>query len=92
MANRRDRPKAHAPRPSNSFILYRREQHVIITTQYKGIKAMNNNIISKIVAHMWKLEDPSVKAKYAAKAEEEKRVHQMKYPDYKYCPRKTAAK
>ncbi|KAI8853285.1 high mobility group box domain-containing protein, partial [Chytridium lagenaria] len=75
-------------RPSNSFILYRREKHAEIMSQYKGAKALNNNVISKIVATMWRQEEPDVKAKYAAKAEEEKKAHMLKYPDYKYRPRK----
>lgn len=58
--------------------------------QYKGAKALNNNVISKIVASMWKQEAPEVKAFYAAKADEEKRIHLLKYPDYKYRPRKAS--
>ena len=51
---------------------------------------MNNNVISKIVADLWRLETSEVKAVYAAKAEEEKRAHMLKYPGYKYQPRKSA--
>ncbi|KAI8915847.1 high mobility group box domain-containing protein, partial [Gorgonomyces haynaldii] len=75
-------------RPPNSFILYRREKHMEISAQYKGGKTLNNNVVSKIVANMWRQESPEVKAQYAAKAEEEKKAHMLKYPDYKYRPRK----
>lgn len=51
---------------------------------------MNNNVISKIVADLWRLETSEVKAVYAAKAEAEKRAHMLKYPGYKYQPRKSA--
>jgi hypothetical protein len=82
----------HTPRPPNSFILYRREKHSEIVAQHQsqGAKAMNNNMISKIVADMWRQESPEVKAIYAAKAEEEKQAHLLKYPGYKYRPRKSA--
>jgi hypothetical protein len=80
----------HTPRPPNSFILYRRDKHaeILLGTE----KSMNNNTISKVVADMWKKESLEVKALYAAKAEEEKRKHFLKYPDYKYQPRKNAKK
>ena len=89
---KRHRSKAHTPRPSNSFILYRREKHVEIMAQYKGGKTLNNNVISKIVANMWRSETPDVKALFAAKAEAEKREHMLKYPDYKYRPKKSPSK
>ncbi|KAI8899577.1 high mobility group box domain-containing protein, partial [Globomyces pollinis-pini] len=75
-------------RPSNSFILYRREKHVEIMAQYKGGKTLNNNVISKIVASMWKQESAETKARFASLAEQEKKAHMLKYPDYKYRPRK----
>ncbi|TPX37639.1 hypothetical protein SmJEL517_g00594 [Synchytrium microbalum] len=92
---------ATIPRPPNSFILYRRERHAAITSQYKNSagKVLNNNVISKIVASMWQNESPEVKATYTAKAEEEKKAHREKassyitrYPHYKYQPRKNLTK
>ncbi|KAJ3354048.1 hypothetical protein HDU91_005826 [Kappamyces sp. JEL0680] len=91
-AVKRDRSKNHTPRPSNSFILYRREKHVEIMSQYKGVKTLNNNVISKIVANMWRSESPEVKAHFAALADAEKKAHLLKYPDYKYRPRKSPTK
>ncbi|KAI9320317.1 hypothetical protein DFJ73DRAFT_323790, partial [Zopfochytrium polystomum] len=85
---RRDRPKSHTPRPSNSFIIYRREKHAEIMTQFHGAKSLNNNVISKIVAQLWRDECPEVRAYYAARADDEKRAHMIKYPDYKYRPRR----
>jgi hypothetical protein len=82
----------HTPRPPNSFILYRRDKHAEILLQSNTEKGMNNNTISKVVADMWKNESLEVKALYAAKADEEKRKHFLKYPDYKYQPRKNAKK
>ena len=91
-AGKRERARLHTPRPSNSFILYRREKHMEIMGQYKGVKTLNNNVISKIVANMWRSETPEVKAHFAGLADAEKRAHMEKYPDYKYRPRKSASK
>jgi hypothetical protein len=90
--SKRERPKSHTPRPSNSFILYRREKHFEIMAQYRGVKTLNNNVISKIVANMWKSETPEVKTHFANLADAEKRAHILKYPDYKYRPRKSVSK
>jgi len=78
------------PRPSNSFMLYRREKHSEIIKQYQGQKALNNNVISKIVATMWKQESPEVRLKFANLAEEEKRAHMLRHPNYKYQPKKVS--
>ncbi|KAI9332677.1 high mobility group box domain-containing protein, partial [Obelidium mucronatum] len=75
-------------RPPNSFIIYRKEKHAELMSQSSGTATLNNNVISKIVGTMWKQEPPEVKAMYAAKAQEEKRVHMLKHPDYKYRPKK----
>ncbi|KAI8621913.1 high mobility group box domain-containing protein, partial [Chytriomyces sp. MP71] len=78
----------HTPRPSNSFMIYRREKQAEILAQYRGQKALHNNAISKVVADMWREESPEVRAEYAAKAEAEKLQHMIKYPGYKYTPRR----
>ncbi|KAJ3408232.1 hypothetical protein CcCBS67573_g03677 [Chytriomyces confervae] len=80
----------HTPRPSNSFMIYRREKQAEILAQYRGQKALHNNAISKVVADMWREESPDVRAEYAAKAETEKLQHMLKYPGYKYTPRRGA--
>jgi hypothetical protein len=90
--SKQGRLASHTPRPSNSFILYRREKHLEIMQQYKGVKTLNNNVISKIVANMWRQETAEVKAHFAAMADAEKRAHMLKYPDYKYKPRKATSK
>ncbi|KAJ3391378.1 hypothetical protein HDU84_006123 [Entophlyctis sp. JEL0112] len=64
-------PYDHTPRPSNSFMIYRREKQAEILAQYRGQKALHNNTISKVVADMWRGETPEVRQQYAAKADEE---------------------
>lgn len=74
-----------AKRPSNSWILYRKEKHPQVLAQNPDI---SNNEISKIVAKMWKNEPESVKDKYKLQAQIERNMHKQLYPDYKYAPRK----
>ncbi|KAJ3023260.1 UNVERIFIED_CONTAM: hypothetical protein HDU68_008704 [Siphonaria sp. JEL0065] len=90
--HKREKPATHTPRPPNSFIIYRKEKHAELMSQSSGTATLNNNVISKIVGTMWKQEPPEVKAMYAAKAQEEKRVHMLKHPDYKYRPKKSPPK
>ncbi|RKO89078.1 high mobility group box domain-containing protein, partial [Blyttiomyces helicus] len=75
------------PRPSNSFILYRSHQHSAIASLYGHLPAMSNSAISKIASMMWQAEDPRVKARFAAKAEQTKLEHLMRHPDYKFKPK-----
>ncbi|KAL1919249.1 uncharacterized protein VTP21DRAFT_1941 [Calcarisporiella thermophila] len=77
------------PRPRNSFIIYRQERQREINNVYAGI---SNNDISKIVGELWSLESDEVKEAYRALAEEEKRLHKERYPEYKYKPRKRRKK
>lgn len=81
--------ESRPPRPPNSFIIYRREKHLALSRQKKD-QHLHNNIISKMIAAMWHEEPVSVKAIYAAKAEAEKAAHKLKYPGYKYKPRKSS--
>ncbi|KAJ3067739.1 hypothetical protein HDU98_009058, partial [Podochytrium sp. JEL0797] len=67
-------------------------KHAELMAQSTGTSTLNNNVISKIVGTMWKQEPAEVKAIYAAKAQEEKRVHMLKHPDYKYKPKKSQPK
>lgn len=92
LASKLPKSKTHTPRPSNSFILYRKDKHIDIMARLKNENGVNNNVVSKVVAEMWRNEDVEVKAHYAEMAEEAKRAHSLKYPDYKYRPRKAAPK
>ncbi|KAJ3209967.1 hypothetical protein HDU82_009052 [Entophlyctis luteolus] len=90
--HKREKQTSHTPRPPNSFIIYRKEKHAELMAQSSGTSTLNNNVISKIVGTMWKQEPPEVKAMYAAKAQEEKRAHMLRHPDYKYRPKKSPPK
>jgi len=72
------------PRPANAFILYRRQQQAHLRRSCQGIHLRT---ASKLIAIWWKNESDAVKAHYRAEAVSEKKLHQVKYPDYQYRPK-----
>ncbi|KAK9710846.1 hypothetical protein K7432_008196 [Basidiobolus ranarum] len=73
------------PRPNNSFMTYRKDKQKSNLDAHPGI---NNKEVSKIVGEMWRNESEDIKEFYRKKAEQGKRDHALKYPGYKYTPRK----
>ncbi|KAK3904983.1 high mobility group box-domain-containing protein [Staphylotrichum tortipilum] len=73
--------KLHIRRPRNQFIIYRQWMSAKIHANNPGVTA---GCISQIVAQMWRAETPEVKARFKALADEEDRVHKLKYPGYRY--------
>jgi hypothetical protein len=71
------------PRPANAFIIYRRDKHFLVTHH-------DNNVVSKIIAEMWRHETEEIRSLYYQKAEQEKKDHFLKFPDYKYRPHKNS--
>ncbi|KAJ3037312.1 hypothetical protein HDV00_001807 [Rhizophlyctis rosea] len=86
-------PQKHVPRPVNCFIIYRKKLHAIIAgikqRAHLSDRILNNNTISKIVAHIWKHEDEDVRRVFMEFARQAKEKHSAQHPDYKYRPRKT---
>ncbi|BGP21878.1 specific transcriptional repressor [Rhodotorula toruloides] len=83
----------HIPRPRNAFILFR--SHAVssgLIPRSVGIRDHSN--ISKIVGSVWRGLSDEERARWEELAEEEKRMHKERYPDYVYKPKKrvTAAK
>ena len=76
------RTNDHIARPRNSFIIYRSEKYTELKSNNLII---DGKMISKIIAKMWNEESPEIKNIYALKAQEEKQIHGIKYPDYKYA-------
>jgi hypothetical protein len=72
------------PRPCNRFILFRRAWY-----QTYGLKFKESGAdLSKAAGRAWRLLSDQEKLFWTARAEEEKREHQRKYPGYKYQPRR----
>ncbi|KAL7938283.1 MAT1-1-3 [Trichoderma chlorosporum] len=83
------RETSHIPRPRNSWILYRQFFSGEFTKCYPGITASE---LSTLISTKWKSEPPHEKKFWNDLAEQEKRNHRQRYPDYKYRVRKPQAK
>ncbi|PHZ09124.1 sex plus protein [Rhizopus microsporus ATCC 52813] len=72
-------------RPTNAFILYR-------TAWGKTVRSMfpefNNSQISKILGAMWKWSGNQVKDKYIQRANEYRKIHKEKYPNFVYSTKR----
>ncbi|KNE97940.1 hypothetical protein PSTG_08813 [Puccinia striiformis f. sp. tritici PST-78] len=73
------------PRPPNSWILYRSDKIVEMKAEHKGLAQC---LLSKEIATRWHNESKEVKNEYEKKAEVIKAEHAVKYPDYKYSPKR----
>ncbi|ORX89130.1 putative HMG box protein, partial [Basidiobolus meristosporus CBS 931.73] len=72
-------------RPPNPFFLFRKDKQASVFAQHRGI---SNLEVSKVVGRMWKTASFQEKEYYQRLAEEFKKEHQEKYPNYKYSPAK----
>ncbi|RSL88198.1 hypothetical protein CDV31_016119 [Fusarium ambrosium] len=73
------------PRPPNAYILYRKERHHLVKSMKPNI---TNNEISQILGRCWNMESRAIRAEYKVRADEVKRLHYEKHPDYQYRPRR----
>ncbi|KAL6698889.1 hypothetical protein J3F84DRAFT_237336 [Trichoderma pleuroticola] len=71
------------PRPRNSFMLYRQFHQSAVAKDNKG---SSNPEISKIIGTMWKRLADDERKIWTELAEEEKKMHGLKYPGYRYKP------
>ncbi|RKP14941.1 putative HMG box protein, partial [Piptocephalis cylindrospora] len=69
------------PRPPNSFILYRADQHKKFRSANPSLR---NETISKLIGDAWKAESDEVRARYQALAKTRSDQHRRRYPDYRY--------
>ncbi|OQE16870.1 hypothetical protein PENFLA_c026G03890 [Penicillium flavigenum] len=73
------------PRPPNCFILYRQANHHLVKDANPGV---SNNEISRILGARWNNESPEVREQFTRLADELKKEHAIKHPDYQYAPRR----
>src|SRR5438128_508105 len=78
-----EKPGEKPPRPLNSFFCYRRKMVPIIKGEDPEL---DNLLVSKRVAERWSQEPPQIQKIYKDMAQDEKRIHEQKYPFYKYQP------
>ncbi|CAG8524104.1 9115_t:CDS:2 [Ambispora leptoticha] len=86
---RKRKSNDHIPRPKNCFMAYREHiQHEILQDN----PGMNNKLVSVIAAQKWNEESEEVKETWREKAKQLKAEHQLKYPNYKFSPKKKPGK
>lgn len=78
------------PRPRNAFILFRQKHHQELLEE--GGKIRTNPEVSKELGRRWRNLPPEEKAYWVKQAEEEKKRHAEKYPNYKYTPKRNSKK
>ncbi|CAG8087708.1 unnamed protein product [Penicillium nalgiovense] len=76
---------AKVPRPPNCFILYRQANHHLVKDANPGV---SNNEISRILGARWNNETHEVREQFTRLADELKKEHAIKHPDYQYAPRR----
>ncbi|KAL6936570.1 uncharacterized protein HGUI_02790 [Hanseniaspora guilliermondii] len=97
-------PTKKVPRPRNAFILFRQHYHKIIFKEQSELllKAKEksadndttvdsfklNSTVSKAIGLKWKNLSPEERSHWTDLAEKEKIEHSLKYPDYKYVPKR----
>jgi len=84
-----DEPKnTKAPRPPNSWILYRAHALKNMPPVQPGEPRRNQGDVSQLVARMWREAPDTVRAEFERLAEEAKALHKIQFPNYRYQPRK----
>ena len=78
-------PKNHVKRPLNRFMLYSKMERPNVRRMHPDLNQKN---ISEMLGKKWKLLSPEEQQEYGKEADELKRLHETKYPDYKYRPKR----
>lgn len=78
------------PRPANAWILYRSDKMKDIAPTLPGQPKPPQADISKLIAAMWKSEQPEVRQHYEALSDMKKAEHLALYPGYRFQPMKKA--
>ncbi|KAL7272511.1 slightly ste11-like protein [Rhizina undulata] len=80
---------ARIPRPRNAFILFRQHNHAAVVAKYPG---KPNPEISKIIGEMWRESPQETRDIWQKHADEEKKQHLQRFPEYRYQPRRNGKK
>ncbi|QEL57982.1 hypothetical protein CJJ09_000012 [Candidozyma auris] len=74
------------PRPRNAFILFRQKYHQSVLDE--STEAKTNPEVSRELGRRWRALSPQEREHWSNLAEEEKKNHAKKYPNYRYTPRR----
>lgn len=80
------------PRPANAWILYRSDKMRDLKPPPSGQPRPPQADISKLIAAMWKNEQPEIKQHYETLSDLKKAEHLALYPGYRFQPMKKADK
>ena len=75
----------HIKRPMNAFMAWSKEERRQMVAEGNN---SNNSVMSRILGERWKSLDDGERTIWKNEAERLKREHAVKYPDYKYKPRR----
>ncbi|KAJ7193557.1 hypothetical protein GGX14DRAFT_478031 [Mycena pura] len=74
---------AHIPRPRNAFICFRS----FYVQEHRAMPGtLNQTVMSRGAAEVWRGMSAAERAPFLREAENEKRAHALKYPNYRYAP------
>lgn len=88
-ARRSHKKRSHIPRPRNAFILFRQHLHYQLFPKHALNSFQTNNEISREIGKRWRELPQAEKQVWQDLAAREKELHKLKYPEYRYAPRKT---
>ncbi|KAM6498358.1 High mobility group box domain containing protein, partial [Amanita muscaria] len=81
----RSRQKGCVTRPPNAFMLFRSDFWAKEKLKDEPIERDHRDI-SRIAAICWNELDEEIKAVYRKKAEEQKKLHRLQHPEYRFSP------
>ncbi|KAJ7748538.1 hypothetical protein DFH07DRAFT_830130 [Mycena maculata] len=81
----RQRSATHIPRPPNPFICFRSD-YCVWNKQLDSGGVRNHRLVSKLAGEAWRALDIASRQKYEELAQEKKKEHRIRYPDYAYAP------
>ncbi|EAU91357.1 pcc1 [Coprinopsis cinerea okayama7 len=80
------------PRPPNAWILYRGDKLRELFEPVPGQPRMSQADVSRIIGQMWRTESDATRMEYERRADEAKAEHAIKYPNYRFNPKKKEEK
>ena len=87
---RRPKDSEHVPRPRNAFIIFRCDytHKYVANGGSERASETENKSLSKRAGEAWRNEKPETKRYYKRLADEERALHRINHPDYRFRPKR----